>query len=172
MANWGDRKYMLGEVDAFKVNKGYELYGAMNINYIKLDSVPDYNEGWQPVLDTLSRGQFFLTTGEILIPEFSINGKESGQALKRSGKLSRARLQADIEWTYPLSRMVVVSGDGEDVFRDSIELTPTKEFGERGIDIEVDLSGRNWVRVEVWDIANNGAFTQPVWIESSDEAEN
>ena len=172
MANWGDRKYMLGEVDAFKVNKGYELYGAMNINYIKLDSVPDYNEGWQPVLDTLSRGQFFLTTGEILIPEFSINGKESGQALKRSGKLSRARLQADIEWTYPLSRMVVVSGDGEDVFRDSIELTHTKEFGERGIDIEVDLSGRNWVRVEVWDIANNGAFTQPVWIESSDEAEN
>ncbi len=24
---------------------------------------------------------------------------------------------------------------------------------------------RRWVRIEVWDIARNGAFTQPVWIE-------
>jgi len=24
---------------------------------------------------------------------------------------------------------------------------------------------QKWVRFEVWDIATNGAFTQPVWIE-------
>ena len=24
---------------------------------------------------------------------------------------------------------------------------------------------RKWVRLEVWDIARNGAFTQPIWIE-------
>jgi hypothetical protein len=28
-----------------------------------------------------------------------------------------------------------------------------------------NLSGRHWVRFEVWDIAANGAFTQPVWVE-------
>ncbi len=165
MSNWGHRKYMLGEVDAFKVNKGYELFGAMNINYLKLDSVPEFEDGWQPVLDALSQGQFFLTTGEILIPEFSINGRESGQALKQSSKLSKARLKADIEWTYPLSRMVVVSGDGKTIYRDRIELSDTQEFGERYIDLKVDLSERIWVRIEVWDIANNGAFTQPIWIE-------
>ena len=165
MSNWGHRKYMLGEVDAFRVHKGYELFGAMNINYLKLDSVPEFKDGWQPVLDSLSQGQFFLTTGEILIPGFSINGQESGEALKKSAKLSKARLQADIEWTYPLSRMVVVSGDGEQIFRDRIDLSDAREFGERSIDLKVDLSDRHWVRVEVWDVANNGAFTQPIWIE-------
>jgi hypothetical protein len=29
----------------------------------------------------------------------------------------------------------------------------------------VDLKGAKWVRFEVWDIAANGAFSQPVWIE-------
>ena len=165
MANWGHRKYMLGEVDVFKIQDGYELFGAMNINYLKLDSVPEFEDGWQPVLDALSQGQFFFTTGEILIPEFSINGKESGEALKKSSKLSRVRLQAKLEWTYPLSRMVLVSGDGEQIYRDRTDLSDTQEFGERDIDMKVDLSDRNWVRFEVWDIANNGAFTQPVWIE-------
>jgi hypothetical protein len=27
------------------------------------------------------------------------------------------------------------------------------------------LEGARWVRLEVWDIAANGAFSQPVWIE-------
>lgn len=165
MNNWGHRKYMLGEVDIFKIFNGYELFGAMNVNYLKLDSVPEYNDGWQPVLDTLRNGRFFLTTGEILIPSFSINAIESGQTLNRSSTLSSARLQAELEWTYPLSRLEIVSGDGERVFRERIDLSDTKEFGTRSIDIKTDLTGRNWVRVEVWDIANNGAFTQPVWIE-------
>ena len=165
MSNWGHRKYMLGEVDIFKIFKDYELFGTMNINYLKLDSVPEYQDGWQPVLDALSRGEFFLTTGEILIPEFSINGRESGQALKQLAKPSKARLKVGIEWTYPLSRMVVVSGDGKMIYRDRIEMSDTQEFGERDIDLKVDLSGRNWLRVEIWDIANNGAFTQPIWIE-------
>ncbi|MDE0769008.1 MAG: hypothetical protein OSB19_11525 [Opitutaceae bacterium] len=165
MNNWGHRKYMLGEVDIFKIFKDYELFGAMNVNYLKLDSVPEYQDGWQPVLDTLRNGQFFLTTGEILIPEFSINGKESGQALRQSTKLSKARIQAELEWTYPLSRMEIVTGDGERIFRERIDLSDTQEFGTRSIHIETDLRSRNWVRIEIWDIANNGAFTQPIWIE-------
>ena len=35
----------------------------------------------------------------------------------------------------------------------------------RTLKLPVDLSGRKWVRFEVWDIATNGAFTEPVWIE-------
>lgn len=165
MNNWGHRKYMVGEVDIFKIFKDYELFGAMNVNYLKLDSVPEYQDGWQPVLDTLRNGQFFLTTGEILIPEFSINGKESGQALRQSTKLSKARIQAELEWTYPLSRMEIVTGDGERIFRERIDLSDTQEFGTRSIHIETDLRSRTWVRIEIWDIANNGAFTQPIWIE-------
>ncbi|MEM7013218.1 MAG: hypothetical protein AAF585_17235, partial [Verrucomicrobiota bacterium] len=44
MANWKTApKYMLGEVDVFKVEPDYELYGHMNINYLKLDAIPRYD---------------------------------------------------------------------------------------------------------------------------------
>ncbi|MFL3657666.1 MAG: hypothetical protein ACJ07L_06375 [Opitutales bacterium] len=164
MNNWGHHKYMLGEVDIFKIFKDYELFGAMNINYLKIDSVPEYEDGWQPVLDSLRKGQFFLTTGEILIPEFSIDNKESGQILKQSAKLPKARLKADLEWTYPLSRMEIVTGDGDNIYRERIDLSDTIEFGKRSIDLKTNLSNRIWVRLEIWDIANNGAFAQPIWI--------
>jgi len=85
--------------------------------------------------------------------------------LKKSSKLAKARLKADIEWTYSLSRMVTVLGDGKTIYRDHIDMTDTQEFGERDLDLKVDLSDRSWVRLEIWDIANNGAFTQPIWIE-------
>jgi hypothetical protein len=81
MANWGQRKYMPGEVDVFKIDHTHELYGHMNINYVRLDRLPRFDEGWQPILDALRRGQFFVTTGEILLREFSVGGKGSGEAL-------------------------------------------------------------------------------------------
>ena len=84
MANWGQRKYVLGEVDVFKVEPDYELYGHMNINYLKLDRLPRFDDGWQPVLDALRSGRFFVSTGEVLLPEFKVGGKESGQTLRLS----------------------------------------------------------------------------------------
>jgi len=30
--------------------------------------------------------------------------------------------------------------------------------------LPLDLKGRTWVRFEIWDIAANGAFTQPLWL--------
>ena len=73
MANWGQKKYLPGEVDVFKIDHTHELYGHMNINYIRLepDRLPRFDEGWQPVLDALRSGRFFVTTGEVLIPEFT-----------------------------------------------------------------------------------------------------
>lgn len=165
MANWGQEKYTLGEVDIFKIYKGYELFGAMNINYLKLDVVPRFKDGWQPVLDVLRQGRFFVTTGEVLITDFTVGGKESGEHLKLASARNNVPLKASLEWTYPLNWMEIVSGDGERVFRQRIELSDTIEFGERELDLEIDLSNRKWVRIEVWDIARNGAFTQPVWIE-------
>ncbi len=37
MANWGEAKYVLGEVDVFKLDHTHELYGHMNVNYIRLE---------------------------------------------------------------------------------------------------------------------------------------
>ncbi len=163
MANWGARKYILGEVDIFKIYEDYELFGTMNINYLRLDEIPDYEDGWQPVVDALANGKFFVTTGEVLIVDFSVEGMESGETINKN---ESAKLIADLEWTYPLSYMEIISGDGTTIYRDRIDLSHTTEFDSETIDRNVDLSNRSWVRIEVWDIARNGAFTQPVWIEN------
>ena len=163
MANWGTPKYVMGEVDIFKIFSDYELFGAMNINYMKLDSVPAYEDGWQPVLDVVRTGSFFVTTGEVLIPECSFEGKESGETIS-GANLSHISFEAQLEWTYPLSHLEVVSGDGSSVFQERIDLKDTKPFGKITIERILDLRGRKWARIEVWDIAKNGAFTQPVWI--------
>ena len=163
MNNWGTRKQVIGEVDIFKIYKGYELYGAMNINYIKLDRLPDFQDGWQPVLDSIRAGSFFTTTGEVLLKDFSVNGKESGEVLKKN--LKKAELSANLEWTFPLSHAAIVSGDGKKIYRQRIDLSDTREFDGQTLNQKIDLGDRSWVRFEVWDIAANGAFTQPIWIE-------
>jgi len=113
----------------------------------------------------LRSGKFFTTTGEVLIPEFSIGGKQSGRTLSLTGDTKRV-LEARLEWTFPLAFAEVISGDGQQVFRQRIDLADTESFGTRRLRLPLELKGRTWVRLEVWDIAANGAFTQPVWIES------
>jgi hypothetical protein len=166
MANWGQRKYVLGEVDVFKLDHTHELYGHMNINYLRLDRVPAYDGGWQPVLDALRGGRFFVSTGEVMIPEFTVGGKESGSTL-RVESAGSAELRARVRWTFPLRFAEVIAGDGSQVHRQRIDLSDTTGFGEKDLKIPVDTTGRKWVRLEVWDIACNGAFTQPVWVENT-----
>jgi hypothetical protein len=164
MANWGQRKYVPGEVDVFTIDATHELYGHMNINYVQMDRVPRYDEGWQSVLDVLSSGRFFVTTGEILIPKFKVGGQGSGGVLRHT-KNAAPELTAEIQWTFPLAFAEVISGDGQQVYRERIDLTDTAAFGSRTLTLRPQLAGRRWVRLEVWDVAANGAFTQPVWIE-------
>lgn len=163
MANWGQQKYVLGEGDLFKVLPEYELYGPMNINYLQLDQIPSFEKGWQPVLDALRGGRFFVTTGEILLPVFKVDGKNAGETLemKQSGKVN---IELQIDWTFPLQFVTIVSGDGQQVYRQRIDLRRSKAFGKKTFTFPVVLKNRKWVRVGVWDAAVNGAFTQPVWL--------
>ena len=102
----------------------------MNINYLRLPELPRYEDGWQPVLDALRSGKFFTTTGEVLIPEFSIGGKQSGRTLSLTGDTKRV-LEARLEWIFPLAFAEVISGDGQQVFRQRIDLADTESFGTR-----------------------------------------
>ncbi len=165
MANWGNRKYILGEVDIFKIYNDYELFGAMNINYLKLDAIPKFEDGWQPVLDALRSGAFFVSTGEVLIPNFTVAGKASGETISAATAGSAPQIEVELEWTYPLAYLEIISGDGTQVLRERVDLADTRDFGKRTLRLPADLANKKWLRVEVWDIARNGAFTQPVWIE-------
>lgn len=164
MANWGQKKYVIAEADLFKIEPEYELYGHMNVNYLQLEELPEFEDGWQPVLDAMQEGKFFVTTGEILIPSFTVNGKSSGEVVKL-GEKGNAAINIDLSWTFPLHFAEIISGDGTQVYRETIPLHDTKAFGKQKFNFNVNLEGRKWIRFEVWDVAANGAFSQIVWIE-------
>ena len=112
----------------------------MNINYLKLDKLPRYGDGWEATLKTLRGGQFFVTTGEILIPQFSVNGKESGDTIKAG--VEKAVMEAQLEWTFPLAFAEIISGDGKLTHRQRIDLSDAGAFGTRTLRIPVNLSGK------------------------------
>ncbi|MFI5458154.1 MAG: hypothetical protein ACHRXM_22185 [Isosphaerales bacterium] len=170
MANWGQKKYLPGEVDVFKLDHTHELFGHMNINYVRLDPdrLPRFTDGWQPVVDSLRSGRFFVTTGEVLIPEFLVDGQPSGSTVVL-GKGGKAEVRVDLKWTFPLNYVELISGDGSRVYRDRIDCSDTAPFEGRTLRKSPDLTGRTWIRLEAWDVAGNGAFTQPVWLAPSRE---
>lgn len=164
MNNWGLKKKVLAEADLFTIEPENEMYAHLNVNYLQLQQLPSFNNGWQPVLDVLQQGKFFSTTGEVLIPAFTVNGKGSGEtvSLAHTGK---AIVSFDLQWTFPLHFAEIISGDGLQVYRQRIDLNNTYSFGRQSFRQQVDLKGSKWIRLEVWDAAANGAFTQTIWLQ-------
>jgi hypothetical protein len=115
--------------------------------------VPGPDEDWSPVLKALRAGDFFVSTGEILIRNYAVTG---------SG--NRRTITADVEWTIPMSFMQIVTGDGSAVNTQVIPATDMQAFGSKRIALPFDATGKKWVRFSMWDVAGNGAFTQPHWL--------
>ena len=40
MSNWGLKKQVIGEADLFRMEPDFETYAHLNINYLKLDTLP------------------------------------------------------------------------------------------------------------------------------------
>lgn len=163
MNNWGEKKTVITEADLFTITPENEMYAHLNVNYLMLDKVEPYAKGWQPVLTAMQKGKFFSSTGEVLLPELTINDKISGETLTLD-KNGSASIKLKINWTFPMNFIEVISGDGKKVFHDKIDLSDTKAFGEKSFNFKTKLKGRTWVRVEAWDIAANGAFSQTFYI--------
>ena len=139
------------------------MYAHTNINYLKMDKLPEYKNGWQPVLDVLKGGNFFASSGEVLLPNFKVNGAEAGSTIKVTAATQSA-VDFSVKWTFPLAFAELITGDGSKVYRQRIDLKNTTAFGDKSFHIPVNLKGKKWIRLEVWDAAVNGAFTQTVWI--------
>jgi hypothetical protein len=152
MSNQGLRKRLLGEVDVFQFDHTHELYAHMNVNYIKLGRLPAF-ERWGDMLTPLAKGEFFTTTGEVLLPDLSLASSSAAEIVAT----------ARVVWTFPLRFAEIVWGDGQAAHRQVIELADTREFGSRTFEWRVKANGWQWVRVAVWDVAGNGAFVNPFW---------
>jgi hypothetical protein len=124
-----------------------ETYPELLVNYVKLDSVPKFDEPWTPLLRALRAGDFFVTSGEMLFHNWGIEGTGAHRTMT-----------ADLEWTFPLEFVELVWGDGTTTNRLVIPATGMAPFGKHPFNV-VD---KKWVRFAAWDSAGNGAFTQPV----------
>ena len=163
-SNWGNKKYIVGEVDIFQVDDTTEFYAHANVNYLRLNKIPRFQDGWNPVLKALRDGAFFISTGEVLMPLFTVNGKASGETLKLNAN-DHTELKVEFQWTFPMNFAEVIMGDGKNVSRKRIHLNNTGAFGKQTIKEKINLNGKSWIRIEAWDIAANGVMSQPIWIE-------
>jgi hypothetical protein len=157
MSNWAPKpKYMLAEGDTYTKWPDDETYPQLTVNYIKLDHVPSYDESWSPIVEGIRTGNFFGTTGEILFHNWGIEGAGAHRTYS-----------ANIEYTFPLEFAELVWGDGTKTDRKIIKLTDTLPFGTKEFKIPFDATGKKWVRFAVWDSAGNGAYTQPIALNSA-----
>ena len=164
MANWGFKKHAIAEADLFSVEPENEMYAHLNVNYLQMKTLPDYNAGWQTVLDVMQQGKFFVSTGEVLVPIFTVDAKGAGETVKINAT-GKVEIVVAADWTFPLNFAEIISGDGKNVYREKINLDETTAFGKREFTFKADVKNRKWIRVEIWDVAANGAFTQQVWLE-------
>lgn len=155
MNNWiADKdtppKYIQAISELYGENYGDDIYANNPVNYVRLDQLPPPGE-WGPIVDAMTRGDYFVTSGEVLIPRY---------AVQRSG--SNSKVVADVEWTFPLEFAEVVWGDGVSTGREIVSATDLPPFGKHRFEIPFDARGKKWVRFAVWDSAGEGAMAQPV----------
>ena len=143
-------KYLLGISEVQRQTFGDGIYSSAPVNYLKMNALPNPNDP-SPVIKTLMRGEYFVTSGEVLIPSYSLQGTGN----KRT-------IVADVEWTFPLDFVEVVWGDGQQTDRQIISTTDLPAFGKHHFQIPFDTTGKKWVRFAAWDSAGNGALVQPV----------
>jgi hypothetical protein len=129
----------------------HELYGHLNINYVHLPEIPSF-DNYGRVLEAVARGDYFTTTGEVLLP--GVEWKNSGD---------HVGVHVSTNYTFPLKMAELVWGDGTETNRRIFPLESTRQFGSGAFDWDVDAPRWKWARLAVWDVAGNGAFTNPVW---------
>jgi hypothetical protein len=116
------------------------------VNYLRLDRVPPADD-WSAIVPALQRGDFFTTTGEVLIRDF---------------RATAAGAAVELDWTFPLDHLRLVWSISGRRHERTERLAATAEHGSGRFEIVADLAGADWVRLDAWDVARNGAFTQAI----------
>ncbi|MES2391107.1 MAG: hypothetical protein V4555_05675, partial [Acidobacteriota bacterium] len=149
--NLGLQKIMLGEDDLFQVFPTDELYAHLNANYVKMDKLPDFNH-YGDLLDSVRRGDGFISTGEVLLPEVSFSSSKDAVSFN-----------AVVDSTFPLRVAEIVWGDGKETHHEMIPLDSTGAFEHHKYQWSAKTPGWTFARLAIWDIAGDGGFTNPRW---------
>ena len=160
MNNWvADKpippKYILSISEVRHQQPGDEIYASSPVTYVKLDVLPPSDDA-SPVIQALMRGDSFVTSGEVLIPTYAVQGTGAERTIV-----------ADVEWTFPLNFVEVVWGDGTKTDRQVDLRRPIcRRWGAITSRFRSTRPARRWVRFAAWDSAGNGAMSQPIKLSS------
>ena len=143
-------KYMQAISETYRKGPGDDIYANNPVNYVKLAALPGPDDR-SSVVNAMKRGDYFWTSGEVLIPSYAVQGEGRQRTIA-----------ADVEWTFPLDFVEVVWGDGKKTDRHIIPAADLPAFGKHHYQIPFDATGKKWVRFAAWDVAGNGAMVQPV----------
>ncbi len=143
-------KYIQAITETYEHGHGDDVYANNPVNYVRLAALPGPND-WSPIIDAMKRGDYFVTSGEVLISSYGVTG---------AGR--QRTITAEVEWTFPLEFVEVVWGDGQKTDRQIISATDLPPFGRHRFQIPFDAAGKKWVRFAVWDSVGNGALVQPI----------
>jgi hypothetical protein len=155
MNNWaadkaGPAKTMIAINETYDQHPGDDVYAMGPVNYVKVAHVPAVAGDFGPILDALRTGNFFMTSGEVLIPAYEVATRGAKRVVV-----------ADVEWTFPLDFVEAVWGDGTRTDSRVVSATDLPPFGKKHFEIDVPATAK-WVRFAAWDAAGNGALAQPV----------
>jgi hypothetical protein len=143
-------KFIQAISELYSQTYGDDVYAHNPVNYVRLSRRPRPDD-WSPIIDAMKKGDYFVTSGEVLIPSFAVRGTGDARTIV-----------ADVEWTFPLDFVEVVWGDGRNTDRRIVSTTDLPAFGPHHFEIPVDVAGKKWLRFAAWDSAGNGALVQPV----------
>ena len=136
--------------ETYRMAPGDDVYATGPVTYLPLETLPQAPD-YSPITDALRKGEYFVNSGEVLIPSHRWEGTGAERTLV-----------ADVRWTFPLDFVEVVMGDGTHTTSKVVRTSELGAFGSRTFRIPVDVSGQAWVRFAAWDCAGNGAMTMPV----------
>jgi len=119
---------------------GSRIYPEAVVNYVRMNSM-----SLADLIGAIRCGEFFVTTGEILMPECTL---QPGQ---------KPHVRVALQWTYPLREIRIVTNQGT-----RLHPPPLGGMGKTTITVPLDAAKDKWVRVEVRDVANNYCFGQPM----------
>lgn len=148
-------KYAFAITETYQKGPGDDIYANNPVNYVKLDALPTDND-WSGITSALSRGDYFWTAGEVLIPKYAVEGTGAQKTIT-----------AEVEWTFPLEFVEVVWGDGQKTDRQIISATDLPPMGKHTFSIPFNATGKKWVRFAAWDSLGSGAFVQPIKLDAA-----
>jgi hypothetical protein len=143
-------KYLMAITETYEKRPGDDIYANSPVSYLRLNALPEPGN-YAPIIDVLMAGEYFVSSGEVLVPSHRYQGTGPNMTLT-----------AEVQWTFPLDFVEVVTGDGEKTKSKIVSTTDLRPFGTRTFTIPFDGTGQQWVRFAAWDSAGNGALTMPV----------